>query len=90
MNKELEAIKLLALETADDMFEKLRFEKTMNDLFIWFENFEWDFTYIIEFDTVGKLVNIKNKHAYIANGDVCLSPEEHLAIHQKMIELGWI
>jgi len=85
MNKELEAIKLLALETADDMFEKLRFEKTMNDLFIWFESFEWDFTYIIEFDTVGKLVNIKDQ-----NGDVCLSPEEHLAIHQKMIELGWI
>jgi hypothetical protein len=70
---------------AKEMFEELNFEFRYNEKIIEYENFEWDFTYIIQFDIDGKLVNIKDQ-----NGDVCLSVEELKAINRQMLELGWL
>ena len=73
-------------ETADDMFEKLGYEKkikestclTYNNKNLW-----------VEFDLDSK--------SYLVWEDWCsglnafnVLPQLHLAIHQKLIELGWV
>jgi hypothetical protein len=77
-------------ETADDMFERLGYKKEIQIV----KNKETGIkykgkTYEIEFDFgfEGYFIDI------IANDfdyDMFIKPQEHLAIHQKMIELGWV
>ena len=66
-------------QTAQTMFEALGYdecEKTLNTL-VYISN-----RFTITFDTINK--------EYWHDNDKSISVEEHLAIHQQMIELGYI
>jgi hypothetical protein len=77
-------------ETADDMFERLGYKEEIQIV----KNKETgikykDKTYEIEFDFgfEGYFIDI------IANDfdyDMFIKPQLHLAIHQKLVELGWV
>ena len=63
-------------QTADDMFKELGFEKSPNSNELYIVVMDY-----VEFDLETKtyLTSIEN-----------ITPQLHLAIHQKLIELGWI
>lgn len=68
-------------ETADDMFKELGFEKTSGG----------EKSTVYSHGIHALIFDDKfhfEKRGYIYHGSV--TPQLHLAIHQKMIELGWI
>jgi hypothetical protein len=80
-------------QTADDMFEKVGYEKKLEDssyIIYNYHNYEGGYITELRIDKEKnkyKLTNFTNNNqAFSAWGDKLL----HLAIHQKMIELGYI
>ena len=70
-------------ETADDMFEKLGFEKERyNKIYGLFRKGDA----VVDFELKEK---IYQTFVYDEETVYDISPELHLAIHQKGIELGW-
>ena len=63
-------------QTADDMFGELGFEKSPNS----------NELYIVDMDCVEFDLETKTYWTSIEN----ITPQLHLAIHQKLIELRWI
>ena len=63
-------------QTADDMFEELGFDKSLNS----------DELYIVVMDYVEFDLETETYLTSIEN----ITPQLHLAIHQKFIELGWV
>lgn len=70
-------------QTADDMFEELGYEKTSENLEVGHAIY-CKGIHALTFDNI----SFKEPFTYIYHGQV--TPQLHLAIHQKMIELGWL
>ena len=74
-------------QTADSMFEELGYEKEedlKNDRII----YRWR-------DSLETIFSLKEKEMWLErigdmSGEYILEIKEHLAIHQKLIELGWV
>ena len=74
-------------QSADSMFEELGYEKEedlKNDRII----YRWR-------DSLETIFSLKEKEMWLErigdmSGEYILEIKEHLAIHQKLIELGWI
>ena len=78
------------MSKADKMFKELGYDKTQdNDRFIFYEKF-WvgaNCTETIAIDKEEKVVEISyDKDNIVASFDV----EQHLAVHEKLTELGWL
>lgn len=74
-------------ETADSMFEKLGYEKD-NDIKNERIIYKWE-------DSLEIIFSLKEKEVWLerigdTSGEYILEINEHLAIHQKMIEMGWV
>lgn len=79
-------------ETADDMFKELGYHIIKNDKD--YLTYKTIYNYSIQFYKfnkeyfVGMYDDVFNQNT---EGELCsITKEEHQAIHQKMIELGWI
>ena len=70
---------------AKEMFEEMRFEYSEDEKNIYYQNYEYDDTYIIKFLKEDNMIVIEDD-----NGYACLTENEINAIHQQMKELGWL
>ena len=66
-------------ETADSMFEELGYEKSTNSAYAKYHKHNIKITFVN--DVNGKMVS---------GVPAIITPQLHRAIHQKLIELGWI
>src|SRR6056297_1125273 len=80
-------------QTADDMFEALGYEKKLEDSsYIIYESFSFEegISTEVRIDKNNKRHKVSN---YTRNNNIFSAYvviEKHLAIHQKLIELGWL
>lgn len=71
------------MSKADKMFEELGLKRSEEEYFE-----DW-VTYYSKQEALGRFVTFDKTYRY-AETNVTITPKLHLAIHEKMKELGWI
>ena len=82
-----EKIADVVMSKADKMFEKLGYEKSENKIKLYTNQLQTKIEYSKAFYSISFIVE---SELVLIDGTDRLTVDEHLAIHEKMKELGWL